>query len=124
MLIVSKDGGKKGFRIFITKFGRGRIMFSIKALGAGGCIDDDDKMNVLFRDGTRIALTNDGDFNCDGDYTQYFGGAFQKKKELEMFRTKEIETIRISTSDSYVEEDFSSDQSIELMKTVDCFLNN
>ncbi len=123
MLIVSKDGGKKGFGIYVLKNGKS-IIFSIQAVGAGNCIDDDDKMNVLFRDGTRIALTNDSDFNCDAKYTQYFGGAFGKKKELEMFRTKEVETIRIWTSDSYVEEDFSSDQSKELMKTVDCLLNN
>jgi hypothetical protein len=124
MLIVSKDGGKKGFGIFIMKSQRGSIIFSIQAVGAGNCIDDDDKMNVLFRDGTRIALTNDSDFNCDAIYTQYFGGVFGKKKELEMFRTKEVETIRIWTSDGYVEEDFTADQSKEFMKTVDCLLNN
>jgi len=81
-------------------------------------------MNVLFRDGSRIELINDGKFNCDAKFTQYFGGVFGKKKELEMFRTKEVETIRIWTSKSYVEEDFTSEQSKQLLHTVDCLLNN
>lgn len=124
MLIVSKDGGKNGFGFYIMKSNRGSIIFSIQAVGAGNCIDDDNKMNVLFRDGTRIELINDGKFNCDAKYTQYFGGVFGKKKELEMFRTKEVETIRIWTSKSYVQEDFTPEQSKQLLHTVDCLLNN
>jgi hypothetical protein len=120
MLIVSKDGGKKGFGIYVLKSEKGSIIFSIQAIGAGNCIDDDNKMNVLFRDGTRVELRNDGKFNCDAKYTQYFGGVFGKKKELKMFGQKEVETIRIWTSKSYVEEDFSIDQSKELMNVVKC----
>lgn len=121
-LIISEDGGKTGFGIFIMDIS-GSLVFSIQAVGAGSCIDDDNKMNVLFRDGTRLELVNNGKFNCDGKFTLYFGGSFGKKKELEMFRTKEVETMRIWTSKSYVEKDFSSDQSKQLMKTVDCLLN-
>lgn len=119
ILIVSKDGGKKGFGIFTMK-GQESIIISIQAVGAGGCIDDDAKMNILFRDGTRLELTNDGKFNCDAKYTLYFGGYSGKKKELELFKTKEIETMRIWTSKSYVEENFTSDQSQELMKSLSC----
>lgn len=124
MLIVSKDGGKNGFGFYIMKSDRGSIIFSIQAVGAGNCIDDDNKMNVLFRDGTRIELFNDGNFNCDAKYTQYFGDIFGKKKELKLFSTKEVETIRIWTSKSYVEEDFTPEQSKQLLHTVDCLLNN
>ncbi len=119
ILIVSKDGGKTGFSILLMKIQESVIM-SIHAVGAGGCIDDDGKMNILFRDGTRLELTNDGGFNCDAKYTQYFGGYFGKKKELELFNTKEIETIRIWTSKSFVEENLTSDQSEELMKSLSC----
>lgn len=123
ILVVSKDGGKKGFGFWMLKGTKGSIIFSIQAVGAGNCIDEDDKMNVLFRDGTRIALTNESDFNCDAKYRQYFGSVFGKKKELEMFKTKEVETIRIWTSDGYVEEDFSPEQSEQLMRTVSCLTN-
>jgi len=89
-IIVSKDGGKKGFGIIVLKSGKS-VILSIQAVGAGSCIDDDNKMNILFRDGTRLELRNDGKFNCKGNYTQYFGGSFGKKKQLEMLKTKEVE---------------------------------
>lgn len=123
VLVVSKDG-KNGFGFYILKGNKESIIFSIQAVGSGNCIDDDNKMNVLFRDGSRIELINDGKFNCDAKFTQYFGGVFGKKKELEMFRTKEVETIRIWTSRGYVEEDFTYEQSKQLLNTVDCLLNN
>lgn len=122
-LIISDDGGKNGFGIFLMKSSNS-IIFSIQAVGAGSCIDDDSKMNILFRDGTRLELVNNGKFNCKAKFTLYFGGAFGKKKELEMLRTKEIETMRVWTSKSYVEKDFSSEQSKQLMKTVDCLNSN
>lgn len=81
-------------------------------------------MNILFRDGTRLELINDGKFNCEAKFTQYFGGSFGKKKQLDMLRAKEIETMRIWTSKSYVENDFSTDQSKQLIKTIECLYNN
>jgi hypothetical protein len=118
-IIISQDGGKKGFAIIALKSGKSLIL-SIKAVGAGSCIDDDDKMNILFRDGMRLELSNDAKFNCDANYTQYFGGAFGKKKQLEMLKTKEIEVMRIWTSKGFVEETLTKEQSNELMHTLRC----
>jgi hypothetical protein len=119
VLLITRDGGNEGFGIMIMKVSN-FLVFSIKAVGAGSCIDDDDKMNVLFRDGTRLELFTDGKFNCKNNFTLYFGSSFGKKKELGYFKTKEVETMRIWTSDGNVEEDFSSEQSKQLMKTIDC----
>lgn len=121
-LVVSSDGGVKGFGFLLMK-SSGSIIFSIDVAGAGNCIDDEDKMNVLFRDGTKLELSSDGKFNCKRKYSQYFLGAFGKKKQFEMFRTKEVETIRIWTSDGYVEEDFTIEQSQELIMTINCLIN-
>lgn len=118
-IIISDDGGKTGFGINLLNSEKS-LIFSLVAAGAGNCIDDDDKMNVLFRDGTRLELFNDTEFNCDANFTLYFGGIFGKKRELEQFKTKEIETIRVWTSDGYVERDFSENQSKQLMKTISC----
>ena len=122
MLVISEDGGKTGFGIYVLQ-GSKSVIYSMQAVGAGNCIDDEDKANILFRDGTRIELYNDADFNCDAKFTLYFGGVFGKKKELEYLSTKEIETMRIWTSDSYVEKDFTSEQSKKLMTITAC-LNN
>lgn len=120
-IVVSCDG-KNGFGFYIFE-GSNSIILSANVVGASACIDDTDKMNVLFRDGTRLELVNSIDFNCEGRFTLYFGGVFGKKKELDQFRTKEVETIRIWTSKSYVEEDFSPDNSKAFMKALDCLAN-
>ena len=76
-IVVSKDG-KNGFGFYIFE-GTNSIILSAKVVGGGACIDDTDKMNILFRDGTRLELVNNTKFNCDGDFTLYFGGVFGKK---------------------------------------------
>lgn len=121
MLVVSKDGGKKGFGIYPMLGGTGKsIIVSIQAVGAGNCIDDDDKINILFRDGSRLELVNEGKFNCDAKATLYFGGVFGKKKQMEELCTKEVKVMRVWTSDGFVEETFESDQSVEFMNTMRC----
>ena len=117
-LIVSADG-KKGFRFYMFE-GTNSIILSTKVVGAGGCIDDTNKMNILFRDGSRLELVNNGKFNCESNFTLYFGGVFGKKKDLEQLKIKEIETMRIWTSKSYVEQDFTPENSKVFMKTLEC----
>jgi len=119
VLAISDDGGKTGFGIFCMK-GSNSIIMIIQVVGAGSCINDDNKVNILFRDGSKLELSNDGKFNCDAKFTIYFGGIFQKKKELNELKTKEIETMRVWTTKSYVQKDFSNEQSKILMTTLKC----
>lgn len=118
-LILSKDGGAKGISI-MGMISQETLIISIKAIGSGNCIDDDSKMNILFRDGTRLELKNNGKFNCKAKFTLYFGDYYKKTKELEILQTKEIETMRVWTSNGYVEEDLSLEQSKQFMKTIFC----
>jgi hypothetical protein len=124
ILIVSKDGGTNGVAFYPFISSSKNIIMSISAYGGSACIDDDAKMNVLFRDGSRIVLYNDAKFNCDRKFTLYFGGVFGKKKELNQLCEKEIETVRVWTSKGYVEETLDSDQSKELMSVLNCLRNN
>lgn len=119
-IVVSKDG-KNGLGLYAFKARTGIILIvTAISADAGGCIEDNGKMNILFRDGTRLELINQGKFNCDAKFTLFFGGVAGHKKELEMFRTRGIETMRVWTSKSYVEEDFSEESSKTLMKSIDC----
>jgi hypothetical protein len=122
LIISNKDDDK--LNIIFVKGDRDVIIVGIQAIGASRCIDDDDKINILFRDGTRLELRNNGKFNCDAMNTQYFGGLFGKKKELTMLREKEIETMRVWTSDGYVEEDFTLEQSTKFRLIMDCLASN
>lgn len=119
-LIVSKDGGKKGFGISLMLSGKNSIILSIKAVGAGGCIDKGAKINILFTDGTRLELASDGDFNCKGNATVYFGDVFGKKKQLAELQTKKIDVMRVWTSDSYVEEKFEDEQAEQFKNALNC----
>jgi hypothetical protein len=118
-LIISENGGKSGLGLYLMKSNKS-IILSGKAVGAGSCIDDDDKMNILFRDGTRVEIANNGDFNCKASFTVYFGGVFGNKKNLELLKEKEIEKMRIWTSDGFVEKEFSQQQSKELLTAFNC----
>lgn len=121
LLIVGNNGDKKLGFIFVK--GNSSIIIGIQAIGASGCVDDKGKVNILFRDGSRLELINNGKFNCDGMNTQYLGGSFGKKKELELLCSKEIETMRVWTLKDFVEQDFTSEQSMIFMKTVNCLAN-
>ncbi len=122
-ILVSKDVGKTGIGIDFMQSDN-MLILMIQAIGAGRCIDDDDKMNVLFRDGTRLELENDGDFNCENEFTLYFGGVFGKREEMSLLQKKEIESMRIWTKDGFVERDFSSIQSQKFMQIVDCLVKS
>ncbi|HNO18873.1 MAG TPA: hypothetical protein PKM24_11255 [Saprospiraceae bacterium] len=119
-IIVSTDGGKKGFGIFMMQGSKGGVILSIQAVGAGSCIDEGAKINILFTDGSRLVLSNNGKFNCKGNSTVYFGGVFGKKSELEELKTKKIQTMRVWTSDSYVEKDFTTDNQEEFFNVINC----
>lgn len=119
-LIVSKDGGKKGFAINLMLITKGPIILGIKAIGAGGCIDKGDKINILFTDGSRLELNSDGDFNCKGNVTVYFGDRFGKKKQLIELQTKKIDIIRVWTNNSYVEEKFDNNQAEQFKNVISC----
>ncbi len=119
-IVVSTDGGKRGFGIFMMQGLEGVVILSIQAVGAGSCIDEGAKINILFTDGSRLALSNNGKFNCKGNSTVYFGGVFDKMSELEELKTKKVQTMRVWTSDSYVEKDFTTDNQEEFYNVINC----
>jgi len=122
LLIVSDNNGKTGFGIFVINDQQSTIL-KLHIVGAGDCITDNDKMIVHFRDGTELELINDGEANCDPQFTLYINGVLGKQKEIDFFWTKEVETMRVWTSDGYVEQNFSDQQSYILHKTIDCLIN-
>lgn len=121
-IVLSKDN-KSGLGIVLL-MSQNTLIWVTSAVGAGACIADDQKANILFRDGSRLEIENMGKFNCKGVFTYYMGGQFARKKELSQFQDKEISTLRVWTSDGYVEEDFSNDQSAKFKAVVNCLTGN
>lgn len=119
-LKVSKDGGNNGFGIDLLLGEKSVIIFTIKAVGAGRCIDEGNKINILFTDGTRLELVSEKDYNCNGDAVAYFRGVFGKKSQLNELKTKKIDVMRVWTNDGYVEEKFEPEQAEQFMNGLNC----
>ncbi|HEY8936397.1 MAG TPA: hypothetical protein VIM65_14290 [Cyclobacteriaceae bacterium] len=79
------------------------IVLSIAVVGGGDCIDETNKMNIVFRDGTRLEMLNNGGFNCDAEFSVFFGGDFGHKKELGLLLSREIESIKVTTRKSTID---------------------
>jgi hypothetical protein len=75
---------------------------------------------VLFRDGQRLELENDSDFNCNAESTLYFGGVFGKTKQLTQLRSTEIATLRVWTRGEFVQRDLASADSQRLRLGFTC----
>lgn len=92
----------------------------IKAIGASPCIDKGSDIQFLFRDGTRLTIKNENDFNCKNNVFAYFGGVFGKSKTLDILKSKSIKIIRIWTMDSYVELPFTIEDSQSFTDVINC----
>ena len=119
-IVISSDGGKTGFGIYIMKGSTGSLIITIQAVGAGRCIDEKNKINILFSDGSKLDFFNDGKFNCKGKATLYFGSVFGRLSQLKELKTKKIETMRVWTSDSFVQKDFTVDNQEEFYNVINC----
>ena len=121
--IILNDNGKSKIEVRLLEVNSIiGILFLVE--GASRCIDDTNEIYILFRDGTRLVIENDAKYNCDGEFKLYFNNIHGKKKILETISTKEIETIRIWTRESYVEQDLTPENSKELIMSLNCLISN
>ena len=121
--IAVSESGDKGFIIDFLK--PSVIIWSIDVVGGPSkCIEKGAKLQVLFDDDTRLTMTNNNKFNCDGSFVIYFGANFGNEYNLIQFRTKKIKTMRVYTSSGYHEEDLNDETATKLMNTFDCISKN
>jgi hypothetical protein len=110
-LFLGNSGGRSN---------KSSVIWALSVVGASACVDDDNKAYVLFTDGSRLSVTNDGDYNCDRRFVTYYGGMFGKSSELKQLSEKTIEVIRVTTRKGSVERDLSSEQAKELRDSFQC----
>lgn len=130
--VSQSSNSTKGFNILVMKvtdedesLNEGEYMLSIRiiVLGGGSCVNEGDKINILFRDGTRMTLANDTDFNCEAEVSIDFHNIFGKenrKNELTLLSAKEIEIMRVWTMDEFVEVEFTENQSSKFKEIMNC----
>ena len=122
-IMVMSEDGRKGFGVLLMNGPKNSLILSIEALGSAICIDQGALINILFTDGSRLALQSNGEFNCEGKAALYFGGVFGKKSQLEELKNKDIQTMRIWTSHSYIEQEFSPETRQEFHNVIHCLID-
>lgn len=116
--IVLSKNKVDGVAIMFIK-GQQSIVLSAKVFGPSPCVDDKATMLILFTDGSKIELTNDGKFNCDRKWSKFFFNS-EKSSELRQLSEKTIEAIRVHTFKGSVTEDVSVDKANEIRETLNC----
>ena len=119
ILFITNDGGKTGFNISVSKQ-QETIILSIAASGIENRINKEDKMDVVFNDGTKIKLINTSKFKYFPKFVIYLGNNQGNKDKLETFKSKEIKTLRVRSLQGNFEKNLTSLQSKLLMKTFEC----
>ena len=95
-LIVANSAKTEGAKISFHLTEKGDFSFlTANLVGLGNCYEDN-KMIILFKDGSKITLTSWNKFNCDGD--AYFSLNAQERLSLS---TLPIKTIRITNGYTY-----------------------
>ena len=117
--LMLSDDGNDGLAIDVLRASNVTI-WSTRAFGASACVDDTSKVNILFRDGTRLEMENDISFNCEHDLATFYGGIFGKKSQYEQLSTKEIDMLRVWTHEGFVERTLSAEQATLLRNSFAC----
>ena len=120
--ILVSDDSKTGLRISLFRTAVPTTIWLTKLFGGPRCVDEGDEMNILFTDGTRMGLTNNSKFNCDSEFTLYFGGVFGRKKEFADLATKTIKTIRVWGHGEYIQREVAEDRAVAFRESMACLL--
>jgi hypothetical protein len=124
LIVVAEDDPDKifGIDIWSTSSVKATVL-DIQIRGGANCISTGDRINVLFRDGTRLEASNISDFNCEPKFSLYFGDVFGREQILKQFGEKEVEIMRIQTMTKSVEIEFSEKNSQAFMNLAKCMID-
>lgn len=120
-IIISKDG-KNGMSMILVMPDRStkKTLIWVTTSTEVGCVDEGGKVELVLRDGTRLALYSNNSFNCQGKTTVYFGGMFGRKSDLQKLATAPIDMIRVNGSRTLHDEKVPTDTGDYLMAVFSC----
>lgn len=114
------DDPKSGFKIQLRKTRKSPIMWTTTILQTGQCIEEEGKAMIVFQDGGRLQLVNDGKANCNGVFTLMFGFDNGKEEILESLSKSLITGMRITTTKGHAESNFTDDNMQRLRAAFGC----
>lgn len=110
-LIISMQNGNSD---------KSTLVLSILVAGAGNCIEKDSEMKIVFMDGTKLTLVNQSGFNCKNKFNLFLGKSLNKESELDQLRTKKIKIMRVYTSKSFIDGEFTEQNQNDFIEIVNC----
>jgi hypothetical protein len=104
------------------------IIVNIALKGSVYCIDETSKVNLKLADGSDFILPNSGKFNCDGEFSLFFGGGSGRKRELGLMQTNPIQYIKVGMRKSvvdknranFIEVNIPAEKGKKIMQTLNC----
>ena len=120
IIFVAELNSKKEISILLQKGPKGVINMIFRPVGAGECIGEGNKINIVFTDNSKLDLANDGFTNCRGESVVNFGGPYGRKKMLEELKTKKIKSIKIWTQLGSVQQNLSGENQDQVLQMFNC----
>lgn len=104
------------------------IIINIALKGSVYCIDETSKVNLKLADGSDFILPNAGKFNCDGEFSLFFGGGSGRKRELALMQNNLLQYIKVGMRKSvvdknrpnFIEVNIPADKGEKIMQTLSC----
>lgn len=118
--IVADSNSSKSIKIQVKRLNRRVLQFVCKS--SFSCIDENDLIYLIYKDGSFDKFNNAFEFNCDGEAIVYFDN-YKSSKKLASIKRKELQAIRISRDGEIVEADLTINSSQHFKAVLDCLTN-
>lgn len=120
-IAVSADK-QSGFTIIMANATYGAITaigITFEVYGASVCIDEGNEAIVLFIDGSRFKFIHKSEYNCKRTFFAFFSEKINPEL-YQSFQTKRVKALRIYTTDSFVNEEFTLSNRVDFQCMFKC----
>lgn len=121
--IILSDNGTDGMHMMLLMpDDKHKTLIWVATSTEVGCVDKGKKVELVLTDETRMTLYSEGNFNCKGKATMYFGNIFGKRKEMSKLAETPIDMIRIHGSNTLHSEKFKPETAQYFMSVFKCLV--
>lgn len=119
VLWVEGQGGKR-IGIVLTKSKDGSIALLLNPDGASNCTQKGSAINITYRDGKTLKLSNDMEANCNKRVSSALGTPTRDNATINDLKNKEIASMNVFTKEGSVMATFDPQQSKIFLNTLWC----